>query len=325
MNLLFSAAGRRVSLLRHFRKTLDALNIQGEIIAADIGNSAPASYVADRRVIIPRASDPSYIPRLLELCTTHNVRMLTSLIDTDLQLLSRHKNDFEDIGTKLLLCSEATNEICGDKHKTAEFFQANNIPTPYVYTKVEAETLSSDEFPILIKPFDGSSGVGVTKINSVEELQFFSNYIKNAMIQEFIEGDEYTIDVYVDFHGKIRCAVPRKRLEIRGGEVSKGITVKNEFIMSAACSVVKSLPGAVGCVTVQCFQQSDGSLKFIEINPRFGGGFPLSIHAKADFPKWIVQELSTGSCDANMSNWTDDVVMLRYDDEIIISGKDLND
>jgi len=323
MNLMFSAAGRRVSLLRHFKKSMNNLGIEGEVIAADIGNSAPASYVTDRKVLIPRATSPDYIEIILGLCQKHQIKLLTSLIDTDLTLLSHHREAFENIGTKLLLCSEATNKICSDKQKTAAFFEDNNIPSPCLYTKDKAFELPEDAYPLLIKPSDGSSGIGVTKIRTSEELDFFSSYIKNAMIQEFIEGDEYTVDVYVDFHGKIRCAIPRKRLEIRGGEVSKGITVKDTEIMEAACRVVSALPGALGCVTVQCFKKLDGKLQFIEINPRFGGGFPLSIHAGADFPKWILQELTSGTCDAEMSSWTNDLVMLRYDDEIIVTGEDL--
>lgn len=190
MNLLFSAAGRRVSLLRHFKKTINDLGLKGVIIAADIGKTAPAAYVADRKVIIPRAADPTYISTLLDICQNHEVKLLTSLIDTDLILLSRHRKDFENIGTKLLLCSEKTNEICADKQKTAAFFEKNQIPTPHVYTKSEALKLPTDAYPLLIKPFDGSSGIGVTKIHTADQLRFFSDYIKNAMIQEFVEGDE---------------------------------------------------------------------------------------------------------------------------------------
>ena len=128
------------------------------------------------------------------------------------------------------------------------------------------------------------SSIGVTKINSPEELYFFSNYIKDSILQEYVSGQEYTIDVLVDFDGNVRSIVPRLRLETRSGEVSKGITVKNLRIMQAAQKIAENLPGAVGCLTIQCFLLNDNSLKFIEINPRFGGGFPLSIQAGADFP-----------------------------------------
>lgn len=323
MNILFSAAGRRVTLIRQFRSAMNNLGLQGKIIAADTVKTAPAAYVADHRVIIPRASDPHYIEALANICSDFSVGLLTSLIDTDLLLLSQHREVFSHAGARLLLSSAATNEICGDKKKTYTFFTEHGIATPRSYTLEEALKLPCGAFPLLIKPAEGSSGIGVTKVESHDTLRFFYPRIKNAMIQDFIEGDEYTIDVYVDFQGVTRCAVPRRRLEIRGGEVSKAITVKDPSIMAAACRVVDALPGALGCVTVQCFKQADGQILFNEINPRFGGGFPLSVHAGADFPKWILQELTTGNSEAQMSSWQDALVMLRYDDEIIVSGEDI--
>ena len=319
-NILFAAAGRRVSLLKHFRKTLNELRINGKIISADAGLSAPASFVADESLLVPRVTDPEYIPFLLEFCQENNVRLLVSLIDSDLILLSRNRESFEKIGTTLLVCDEDTNKICFDKQETSNFFLDNGISTPHLYSAAELEDLEAQAFPLLIKPWDGSCSIGVTKINNNSELEFFYRYIRNAMVQEFIHGDEYTCDVYVDFSGKIQCVVPRKRLETRAGEVSKGITVRDQDIIREVINVVEKLPHAVGCITVQCFKQLDGEVTFIEINPRFGGGVPLSIHAGADFPKWIIQEMLSLPCDARMGEWTDDLAMLRYDDEVFVKG-----
>lgn len=319
-NLLFAAAGRRVSLLRHFRTTLVQLGIEGKVVAADAVSSAPASFVADEHLLVPSISHSEYIPFLLHYCKENDIRMLTSLIDSDLSLLSRHRSDFAQVGTILLICDEATNEICTDKRATDRFFLDNGILTPHLYSFEELEGLVPKDFPVLIKPWDGSCSIGVTKVENRSELDFFYRYVRNAMVQEFIEGDEYTCDIYVDFSGNVRCVVPRKRIETRAGEVSKGVTVRDQDIMQAVTNVVEQLPHAVGCITIQCFKQSNGEIKFIEINPRFGGGVPLSIHAGADFPKWIIQEMLGMPCDASMNDWTDDLVMLRYDDEIIVKG-----
>ncbi|MBL1274657.1 MAG: ATP-grasp domain-containing protein [Ectothiorhodospiraceae bacterium] len=319
-NILFTSAGRRVSLLRCFRKALNELGIRGKIIAADAGLSAPASFIADERLLVPRVSDPKYIGFLLGYCQENNIRLLISLIDSDLVLLSQYKDAFEKINTTLLVCDEETNKICFNKHNTYRFFTDNNIPTPYVFTEVEVAGLSGNNYPVLIKPWDGSCSIGVTKINNSTELAFFYSYIRHAMVQEFIQGDEYTCDVYVDFSGKVRCVVPRKRLETRAGEVSKGVTVRDLAIIKAVKGVVEKLPHGVGCITVQCFKNEDGVIKFIEINPRFGGGIPLSIKAGADFSKWIIQEVLGLGCDANGTSWEDDLVMLRYDDEIFVPG-----
>lgn len=322
-NILFSAAGRRVSLIRHFKKTLYEMGITGAVFAADAGKSAPASFVTDHRVQVPRVSSPDYIPELLSLCERLKIRLLISLIDTDLTLLSQHKAKFIDVGTEVLVCDPATNEICFDKNNTWQFFTDNEIDTPKVFSENEIQNLNASDFPLLVKPWDGSCSIGVNKVNSLEELHFFRQYVKNAIVQEYIQGDEYTCDAYVDFNGQVRCVVPRKRLETRAGEVSKGLTVNDADIIEAVNNVVAKLPHAAGCMTVQCFKQADGRICFIEINPRFGGGHPLSLHAGADFPKWIIQELTDQVCEARQDAWQDDLAMLRYDDEIIVRGEDI--
>lgn len=319
-NLLFCAAGRRVSLLRQFKSAMTELNISGKIIAADAGTMAPASYVADETVLVPRVDAPNYIAALLDICVENKIKMLTSLIDTDLLLISEHKQQFENIGVKLLLCAAETNAIAFDKIKTNEFFVSNNIDTPRTLTDNETQNLTAKDLPVLLKPWDGSSSVGVHKVENLDDLQFYLETVKHAMVQEFISGEEYTVDVYVNFNGQVKCAVPRKRLEVRAGEVSKALTERDQMIIDKTVELVQKLPGALGCVTVQCFKTKDDKVKFIEINPRFGGGFPLSVHAGANFPKWIIQELCGLNCEANFGGWEDDLLMLRYDDEIIVKG-----
>lgn len=324
INILFTAVGRRVSLIKRFQKALNALKLSGKIFATDAGLSAPASFVTENFHQTPKASDPDYIPVLLELCDKNNIHLLISLIDTDLVVLSQHKEAFDNVGTRLLISDEETNSICYDKNSSYQFFKKNNIPTPHTYSQKEIKELNISDFPLLLKPWDGSSSVGVTKITNHNELQFFSQYINHPMIQEYIEGDEYTCDVYVDFSGNVRCVVPRKRLETRAGEISKGLTVRDPVIIEAVINVVERLPQPIGCITVQCFKTNSGQISFIEINPRFGGGIPLTLHSGADFPKWILQEMAGLPCAANMHSWKDDLAMLRYDDEIIVNGNQIS-
>ncbi len=129
-------------------------------------------------------------------------------------------------------------------------------------------------------------------------------------------GEEYTVDAFVDFDGKVRSVVPRLRLETRAGEVSKGMTVKNISIIETTRRVAEQLPGALGCLTIQCFLTPAGDLKYIEINPRFGGGFPLSIAAGADFPRWIIEMMLGRDPVIELDGWQDGTVMLRYDDAV---------
>jgi len=318
-NLLFTSSGRRVSLIRAFRKTYDLHGIEGSLITADLKPTAPSAFEGDRHYLVPRVSSPDYIAELLEICRKESITGVIPLIDTELELLSRHRPLFEQIGVKLLLSGGALNELAGDKRKTYAFFAEQGIPTPKVYNEEEIERRAFD-YPVMLKPSNGSSSNGVTKIRNEKELNFFLEYIPNAMVQEYVEGAEYTVDVMTDFEGNIKTIVPRLRVETRAGEVSKGITKKDESIIAAAERAVKLLPGPVGCITLQCFKLSGGEIVFIEINPRFGGGIPLSIEAGADFPLWTVNILQGERFEHEDYGWTDNLTMMRYDDAVFRRG-----
>jgi carbamoyl-phosphate synthase large subunit len=169
---------------------------------------------------------------------------------------------------------------------------------------------------LFLKPWDGSAGRGNAVANNRSELSFYVKRIPNAICQELVKGDEYTCDVYVDFVGDVRCVVPRRRIEIRAGEVSKGQIVKNTHIMTEAARLVEKLGAGPGVITLQLFLTNDDKVKFIEINPRFGGGAPLSIKAGANFPKWILQELSGQKPRIRPGGFKDNLIMLRYDSEV---------
>lgn len=319
-NILFTSAGRRVSLLRSFKKSLEAMSLPGKIVTADLNKSAPASFAADIRELVPPVVDPGYIDALKAICLRRQIKLIIPLIDTELSILARSRKDFEDNGTSIAVSSPEVNEICFDKRKTCNFFKEIGVQTPEI---LEPNAIISDpaaRYPYLLKPFNGNSSTGVTKIRNAEELEFFIRYVPGAIVQEYITGQEYTLDILVDPHGRVRSVVPRLRLETRAGEISKGMTVKNSDIIRAGKKVAESLPGAAGCVTIQCFLTPGGEIKFIEINPRFGGGVPLSIKAGADFPRWMVEMYSGRPSEITIDGWEDGLVMLRYDDEIFTAG-----
>lgn len=315
INILFTSSGRRLSLLQQFRKVFVQHNLSGSIMTADLKQTAPTAFFSDKHFIVPRVTDPNYIPKLLQICQKEKIDIIIPLIDTELVILSENRHAFEEIGVKLLVSSNELNEISCDKTKAYKYFQDRNIPTPKVFSDDEINN-KQYQFPLLIKPLNGSSSVGVTKINNEKELYFFKDYIPNAMVQEFVTGTEYTVDVMVDFNGNMKTVVPRLRLETRAGEVSKGVTKKDNDIITAVKQVVKSLPGPVGCITLQCFKKENGEITFIEINPRFGGGIPLSIEAGADFPLWVLQMCSGESFSEEDYNWRENLTMLRYDEAV---------
>lgn len=319
-NILLTSAGRRVSLVKIFKDSIKQLGIDGDIHAGDVQDSAPALFESDKRVILPLVSDPEYIPFLLKYCLDNEIKAVVPLIDPELTLLAKNKDKFEKNGTKVLVSSDIVTETFFDKRKTASFFEQNSILTPRTFSADEVRNIQ--EFPVLLKPAFGSSAVGVVKIKNRKELDFFMKYTSDPIVQEFIEGREFTIDVYVNFENEVKCCVPRERLAIRAGEVSKAKTVNNDIVISSTKNLVSKLPEVVGCITVQGFLTKDGQFKFIEINPRFGGGFPLSAISGANFPLWILQELSSLKCEASQDAWSEDVVMLRYDAEVVCKASD---
>ena len=318
-NILFTSAGRRVSLIRNFKDSLSELGLTGSIVTTDCQKNAPASFIADFSEQVPRITDEKYINILQAICEKYQIKLLVSLIDPELYLLSLHRREFEAMGVTLLVSSPETNEICFDKRQTYRFFKSIGVQTPEILNAEDILAAPEAKYPLLVKPADGSCSIGVTKVRNAKELTFFKDYVPNAIIQEFVVGEEYTLDILVDFQGKVLSVVPRLRLETRAGEISKGVTVKNPAIIAAGKKVVESLPGAVGCITVQCFLLANGDIKFIEINPRFGGGFPLAFQAGANFPRWIIEMVLGRTPEITIDGWEDGVVMLRYDDAIFVT------
>ena len=323
LNVLFTSVGRRVVLIDLFKKALNELSVYGNVLCVDAGENSAARYIADIHLTVPKLNDPSYINELLSICKKYAIDILIPLIDTELFYLATTKSSFEEIGVTVLLSSKDDIEMCGDKKLTHEFFLKNNFDTPAVLDHDVALETTSQKFPLFIKPANGSSSVNAFKVNNINELRFFLKYVPNPILQEFVIGQEYTVDVLVDFFGKVRCVVPRLRIETRAGEVSKGITVKNPILINAAKMLVEKMHKPMGCITVQCFLTNDQKIKFIEINPRFGGGFPLSCAAGANFPLWILQMYLKQQPEIQIDSWVDSIKMLRYDDAIFLRGMDV--
>lgn len=322
VNILFEASGRRVSLVRAFQKALLATGIPGKTIAANADRRAAALYVADVAEIVPRISAPDYVEVLLELCRKHEVSLLVPLIDPALPVLAVRASEFASVGTRLMVSSPETIAIGANKVATGTFFREHGFRTPHVFSEDEIAALRPSDFPVFAKPAEGSSSIGAGAVQNAEELRVRRAADPSLVIMELVRGEEYTIDVYVDFAGVPRCAVPRLRLETRAGEISKGVTVRDEALIALSLDAARKLPGAIGCLTLQAFKMTDGRFVFIEINPRYGGGYPLAWHAGADFPRWMIEETAGRAPNfASGQNFRANLGMLRYDDEVIVDGE----
>ena len=316
LGVLLTCIGRRVSLLESFRRAARQLKINASFFGADTTELSPALQLCDKTFCVKPAAHPGYIRELLSIVKANRVRLLVPTVDLDLRTLALNAPKFAAAGCRVLVSNPDVIDVCQDKRKTYRFLVRNGFDAAATMSVRSALAKKTIGWPCFLKPWDGSAGKGNAVARNRRELLFYAGRIPNAICQELVEGTEYTCDVYVDFGMNVRCVVPRKRIEVRAGEMSKGQVVKNARIMSEAATLVEKLGAGPGVITLQLFLTSDGRVKFIEINPRFGGGVPLSIKAGADFPKWILQELTGRKPNIRPDGFKDKLTMLRYDSEV---------
>ncbi|QXM06672.1 ATP-grasp domain-containing protein [Crassaminicella indica] len=315
MNILFLSAGRRVELLQWFKRARNELGIKGNIVAVDISKFAPAIYYADIYVMVPRVDANEFISEIIKVCNEYDIDLVIPTIDTELPILVENKEQLESLtNAKIMISNKKVIDIGKDKFVTYNFLKKNCFGVPNV---IDENSLEKGEykFPLFIKPLDGSSSINAFKVNNEKELSFFREYVPNPIIQEFAEGDEYTIDVFCDFEGNPITIVPRKRVATRGGEVSKAVVIREREIIDEVKRMVNVLK-PIGPITVQCIKGMSG-IKFIEINPRFGGGAPISMKAGANSAKNIYK-LLMGEKLSYYEDYEDGLVALRYDQAVFL-------
>lgn len=285
INILFTSVGRRVELLRAFREAYKSLGMGGQIVALDMDPLAPALQLADRPYLVPGLRSSEYIPTLVEICRREQVKLIFPLIDPDIPLLASHRRDIEATGARLAVVSPEAALITADKWLTFEFFQRLGIRTPRSWLPDQLDPARAD-YPLFIKPRQGSAAKHTFEVRTEREFRFFVDYVQDPIIQEYLPGPEITNDVICDLDGDVLAVVSRRRIEVRWGEVAKGVTMYDPRITEACVKVAQALP-AVGPITVQCMMK-DGIPHFTEINARLGGGVPLGITAGVDSPRWLL-------------------------------------
>lgn len=319
LTLLVTSAGRRNQLLDCFRRDGAALGLEVRLLAADLTpDLSPACRVAEARFTVPRCTEPAYVPALLEICRRERVTLLVPTIDTELPVLSANRAEFAAAGTLVVISSPELVGLARDKHSMAAFLERSGIPTP--------RTVMLDEFkrhpaavrwPVIAKPAGGSSSVGIIKPKRAEELREFS--AEDYIVQELWEGTEYTVNIFFDAAGRLRCAIPHERIETRAGEVSKGVTRRVPALEAAAQKLAAAMPGARGPLCFQAMVTASGDYAVLEINARFGGGYPLAHRAGATFTRWLLEEAASLPCTAH-NDWRAGVTMLRYDAAVFVDG-----
>jgi carbamoyl-phosphate synthase large subunit len=327
VTVLISSAGRRVELLRGFRRALDAVGAApGRVLATDCSWYSSAFHDADEGFLVPRLDDRDFVPRLVELCLKHDVDLIVPTIDTEMPVLAAHRDQFDEMGTTIALSHADVVTIARDKHRTHDWLVAHGFPTVEQTTPAIAlDDPGTWTFPLMAKPRFGSAGLGVGLVRDADELALVARHgheLGELVVQRVAPGVEHTIDVLATRTGRGVCAVSRRRLEVRAGEVSKAMTVRSPALEDLAARICETLPGAYGALNIQVFVDGDvddpDELAVIEINARFGGGFPLSLEAGADFPRWMLEELLGLPSTASPDGWRAGLVMLRYDAAVFV-------
>jgi carbamoyl-phosphate synthase large subunit len=315
-NILITSAGQRVSLVRAFQKEIKELNSNNKVYTVDLNPAlAPACQISDGYKTVNRVTDPNYISDLLKICKNFEIKIVIPTIDTELLILAENKNLFLKEGIVPIVSGCEFVKACRDKRIINEFFIEHNIDVPKSIAK------NNPTFPLFIKPYDGSLSKDIFLIKAESELTSYHRENPKLMFMEYIDHakhDEYTVDTYYDRNGHLKCVVPRKRIVVRAGEVNKGVTHKNEII-SYIEQKLSHINNAVGCLTMQFFYNKETKrIIGIEINPRFGGGYPLSYLAGANYPKYIIEEYILEKKISYFDNWENNLLMLRYDDEVLV-------
>ena len=315
MKILFTSVGRRVELMQAFRKAAEELKADLTIIGADITSTAPALFFCDEARIVCKIKEPEYIPQLLKICEEESVDCLIPTIDTDLLLLAENKEKFESIGTKVLISAPEKVKICRDKRYTADYFLSLGLKSPVPVDDVEKY---NSGYPAFIKPKDGSSSIDAYRVNCEEDLKVYAQKIKDYIIQPFISGREFTIDIFCDYEGNPVYITPRERLAGRAGEVLKTKICQDDQMIEEMKTLIADYKPC-GQITVQLIQdETTGEHYYIEINPRFGGGAPLSIKAGADSAKAVLRMLKGEKLSYVEKAARDQAVYSRFDQSICV-------
>jgi len=315
-NILITSAGQRVSLVKAFQKEIKPIFPEAKVYTVDLNPMlAPACHVSDGYRTVKRVTDANYIPELLAICKDLDIKLIVPTIDTELLVLAENKQLFLNQGIIPVVSNLDFVQACRDKRIINQFFIENNIDIPQ---NIDKQNLT---FPFYIKPYDGSLSKDTFLIQSEEDLTSYHFENEKLMFMEYIDHDlhdEYTVDTYYDKNGDLKCIVPRKRIFVRAGEVNKGVTHRNE-IVSYVKERLSHIDGAIGCLTMQFFFNQDTKRVIgIEINPRFGGGYPLSYLAGANYPKYLIEEYILGNSINYFDSWEENLLMLRYDDEVLV-------
>lgn len=320
IRILITGVGRRIELIQAFRQAALRLDVGLKLYGADMAGTAPALAYCDFTRRVCAMKDANYIAQLIEICIQDKIDLVLPTIDTDLLVLAENKEKFEEKGVIVLVSEADMIRVCRDKNHTGTFFEKCGLRAPKTYNDYGKY---DGAFPCFIKPKDGSSSINAFKVEDKEELAVYAEQIDDYVIQPFVDGREYTIDIFCDFDGNPIYITPRERLQVRAGEVLKTqICMDTVMIEESKALVEKFKP--CGPITVQLIRSNaNGDNYYIEINPRYGGGAPLSMKAGARSAETLLRLLCGESVAYQEKQCRDSAIFSRFDQSVCIDPGDV--
>ncbi len=306
--VLFTCAGQRVDIVTAFARA------GATTIATDVDQLAPALYHADRRALVPRVDDPAYVDALRDLVRLHDVRLIVPLTDLDHLQLAKARDDLG--GATVLVPGPETIARCSDKYLAHVFFEEQGIGSPPTWLPTEAP--GNVRYPVLVKARKGFGSRHIYRAENETELEFFLRYTTaDSMVQAVCLGEEFSIDVFCDLESRCLAAIPRTMIESKGGESIKGMTIKDPELVEFGARVSEAL-AIIGPANVQCFREPGGQLQVTDVNPRFGGGFPLPTAAGSRYPELALALAAGEHPEARLGDFREGVIMTRFFSELIL-------
>ncbi len=320
MNILILSSGTRNKIVQYFKRS----NC-GKVVATDMSLYAPSIYEADEFYIVPKMTDVGYIDKIFDICKKENINAILSLIDPELSLLAKYKDEFKKNGVTVIGSSYELCEMALDKFEMYKWLSSHNYKCAKSYMSINDFYKDLEEkkisFPVFVKPSRGSASMSICKVEDKQKLEQLMSHEKGLMIQEFMNGQEIGADVYIDMiSGKVVSIFTKKKLKMRAGETDKAVSFKDEKLFILIVKFVEEA-GYRGQIDIDIFE-INGEYYISEVNPRFGGGYPHAYECGINHMKLIANNINGIINSVSIGSYDDGVYMMKYN-EIMVKKYDL--
>lgn len=317
MNILILSAGTRNKIVQYFKKTVGG---DGKVIATDMSKLAPAVYEADKFYQVPRMTDPGYIDIIFDICKKEEVNAVLTLIDPELSLLAKYKENFARLGVTVISSSYELCERALDKMQMFLWLTRHGYKCAKSYVDKDKfyEDINAGKinYPVFVKPVRGSASIAISKVYDKETIELLFKKNDNLMIQEFLNGQEIGADVYIDLISEETVSIfTKKKLLMRAGETDKAVSFKDEKLFDLIEKFVRD-SGWRGQIDIDIFE-INGEYYISEVNPRFGGGYPHAYECGCNHMALILNNLKGFANKKNIGAYEDGMYMMKYNEIMV--------